>query len=113
MFREIINLYENKGYQVLLIIELEGTVSLNMGLINEILTVSSDKKKIRRISFFFNQAHYLTSSKNFAINQCLLTETLIYDTELIMQFFFFYDVYHTYERDKKLDKKSANVTFNS
>lgn len=44
MFREIINFYENKGYQVLLIIELEGTVSLNVGLINEILTVSSNKK---------------------------------------------------------------------
>lgn len=68
MFREIINFYENKGCQVLLIIELEATVPLDVGLINETLIVSPDKKKLHKVSFFFfSRTHCLASSKNLLL----------------------------------------------
>lgn len=61
MFREIINFYENKGCRVLLIIELEATVPLDVGLINETLT----KKSGGSLSFSIKRA------------VCLLPRTLL------------------------------------
>lgn len=110
MFREIINFYENKGCQALLITELEATVPLDVGLINETLTASPGKKKSE--FFFFNQTHCSGFFQEFAISQHLLTET-IYHTHLIIQFFFFLrDACWKHKRDKKvvfIKRKPINV----